>query len=142
LLTLTSSYKEILPFCYHSTDIVAKSPLEKDVLIKFKIPFLNQRNLVLRIRAIDRIDKDGTIVLLGEGVSKSEAGRLVKGLKGDYMNLKFFCCQIKMMQGSYKMSSYAIIDSSVDYLPDWVIGRLVKVIGSFLVDKFAKRIAE
>jgi len=112
------------------------------VLIKFKIPFLNKRNLVLRIKGIDRIDTNKTIVIFGEGVAKEEAERLVKGLKGDYMNLKFFICEIKIMEDSYKMSSYAIIDGSLGYLPDWVMSRLIKLVGSFLVDKFVKKVSE
>jgi hypothetical protein len=62
---MTSAYKDILPFCYYSEDITKTSPFEKDVLIKFKIPFINKRNLVLHITAIDRIDKNNTIVIFG-----------------------------------------------------------------------------
>lgn len=58
------------------------------------------------------------------------------------MNLKNFICEIKIDQGYYTISSYAIINNNIGYIPDWVIGRLLQIIGSFLIDRFANYITK
>jgi hypothetical protein len=114
--------------------------LEKDAIIKFKIPFLDDRNLVLKVRGIDRLAANQSIVIYGEGYDKEVAEKMVKGLKGEYLKLKRFLCEIKIKSESYTITSYAFMDSTISFMPDWVINRLVKLIGSFLVNKFAHKI--
>lgn len=114
--------------------------MEKDAIIKFKIPFLDDRNLVLKVRGIDRLAVNQSIVIYGEGYGKEVAEKMVKGLKGEYLKLKHFLCEIKIKPDSYTITSYAFMDSTISFMPDWVINKLVKLIGSFLVNKFAHKI--
>lgn len=44
--------------------------LEKDVLIKYKAPFLDERIMLLHLLAVDRLDHNNTIVVYGEGATK------------------------------------------------------------------------
>ena len=69
LVSETSSYPLILPFCKTSTDITWTSPLKKLIYLTFSTPLIGDRYLVVRVDVKDNIEKDGVVILSGHGLS-------------------------------------------------------------------------
>lgn len=67
-----AAYKDLLPFCSVSRSVKVYDLMEKDVFIKFKIPFLNERLMLMHLLAIDRLDYNNSILIYGYSVSQQK----------------------------------------------------------------------
>lgn len=67
---------------------------------------------------------------------------MVKGLKGEYLKMRHFICEIKVDKDSYTIRTYSLMDSSLNYLPEWIINKIIRLIGSFLINKFVTKISQ
>jgi hypothetical protein len=127
------SYKDILPFCEGCQELHVQNPLEKYLLLKFKVPFLNERCVVTHISVIDRLDENNKIIIYGEGIQGKGLDQFMK-INGDLVKLKSFVVEITLSsEGYYDILFYAVLDDTISLIPNLVLKKLLQLSSTLLL---------
>lgn len=132
LMADPNGYRELLPFCVESRELGGEGPLEKQVLLRYKPPFLTERLMLLRLMAVDRLDHNASIVVYGLGPTPQEVVG-TGNARGEWAKLRSFVAEVKVGVADYRVTTHASFDDSLGALPDFLIKKLLQLSSAIVI---------
>jgi len=137
-------FKNWVPFCDQSYTLKRVKWCEKVVYLKLGLPILSDREGYLDGFGVDRLDENGTILIIVKTVHNNEELKRTLGItvpesKNVRMEINYFFCEIKPLSHNRLIfKAICNIDPKIDFLPGWVLNFFIRKIGSFMLAKLIR----
>ena len=139
-------YKKWVPFCNFGQNLKSVDKASKVVYLKTDPPFISDRELFLYGLGIDRLEHNGTIVIMAKSIDKDEQIQkqcdvhIEKKSKFVRVDMPFFTFQIKPLEENrLEIKAVSNLDAHLHLVPDSVVNLITRKFAFYLFEKMLEQ---